>query len=486
MSHEQEMAPNQAPKVSTAPKPRGYWQNADNIRRGLEETVAAFGHFPLQRELKEIGLSSLSDAIAKTGGANHWREQLGQAVRRRPKGYWKKEENVERELRQLIAKLGHFPTRIDFVDTKAFSLAAILYTVGGVNHWREKLGFSVEQKPRGYWQNPENIEAEARKAIEAGSNLSPRNLKSVGLSSLASAINRFYPGRVAQLRANLGIENPRHPKWYWDSNTTERELRQIVQNLGHFPTGDELGKMRKSSLAAVMERTGGVNFWREKLDAEIVKKDKGYWAQEENIRSALERVIQENAFTEFPTQKQLIQLGESSLSAAMSKTGGFASWADRVGLPIKQRPEGYWQDVATIEEEAKRAIAAGLELKKEPLAANGFFGLYNAIYLYYPGRLPALLAKLGFEDLKKPKKFWQDPKNIEEEARKTMEVGIRIFSTALIKAGLFSLSAAITKYYPGSFSALREKLGIAKEEPRPTISPDQANEQLTKLLEGAK
>lgn len=97
MSPEIEMAQDQTPNV-TRKKP-GYWQNTDNVRQELEQAMAAFGHFPLQRELKEMGLSALSSAITRTGGTHHWREQLGQDTRERI--VWSLRTNTDEQNMQL-------------------------------------------------------------------------------------------------------------------------------------------------------------------------------------------------------------------------------------------------------------------------------------------------------------------------------------------------------------------------------------------------
>lgn len=53
----------------------------------------------------------------------------------------------------------------------------------------------------------------------------------------------------------------------------------------------------------------------------------------------------------------------------------------------------------------------------------------------------------------------------------------------MVENGRADLWAAIVKYYPGKMSAIRKKLGISQTSQENVISLDEANEQLSRLLE---
>jgi hypothetical protein len=81
----------------------------ERIIKKLTELTQSLGHFPCDRELQEMKRSDLAASIKRHGGYGHFKEKITGSRDRYPFGYWNNEENIIKELRVLVQKLGHFP-----------------------------------------------------------------------------------------------------------------------------------------------------------------------------------------------------------------------------------------------------------------------------------------------------------------------------------------------------------------------------------------
>ena len=120
-------------------KSTGYW-NEKTIIADLEPIIEELGHFPVQRELKEIGRRDLEGAINTCGGYHHFRKKMGYEPIKKPHGYWT-EENIIKELKQIIEESHDFPTQFKLRETGNIDLSTAIDKHGGMNYYREKLGF---------------------------------------------------------------------------------------------------------------------------------------------------------------------------------------------------------------------------------------------------------------------------------------------------------------------------------------------------------
>ncbi len=93
-------------------KPVGYW-TFDTILKELKEVIAELGHFPTTKKLIEINRGDLVHAIDRHGGMNKFRTLLGCELLRKSNGYWTY-ENTLKELKKVIVELGHIPPYQEF------------------------------------------------------------------------------------------------------------------------------------------------------------------------------------------------------------------------------------------------------------------------------------------------------------------------------------------------------------------------------------
>lgn len=114
----------------------------DFIINELKLIIDYIDRFPTQRELAIIDKRKddkfkLVRKINQNGGINHFRELMGFPLVRQP---WN-EERANKELNVIIDKIGHFPTMNELLTNG--SLRTYIGTHGGLNPFREKLGYEA-------------------------------------------------------------------------------------------------------------------------------------------------------------------------------------------------------------------------------------------------------------------------------------------------------------------------------------------------------
>lgn len=116
------------------------------------------------------------------------------------------------------------------------------------------------------------------------------------------------------------------------------EIMDVVEryNFNHMPTRLDLEGVGEGALSTRVQRNGGFVYWREKLNLNPkVKRTK--WTNEK-IKLEIERVVklmEENSGVRgyMPTADNTAHYtGSYSLSNAISRSGGYRHWADKLGL----------------------------------------------------------------------------------------------------------------------------------------------------------
>lgn len=260
------LAPGEAPRRSP-----GHWHDFENVKTALQEVVEDLGGvFPLARDLQHRGLQGLASAIGKHhGGFLAVRERMGYDLPTKPFHHWKQWGHVEAVLLPVINELGTFPTSRQLHDRGLTTVVrAIEKYHGGINATRARLGFDLQAKPRGYWQNWDNAELALIEVVdELGQFPTLEQLADRGLSGLANALLKDHGG-LSNASRKLGMELGRKPKGYWLKwENVKRELRRVMrENGGTFPTPRVLVDMKLSSLmSAIIEHHGGFPSVRQRL-----------------------------------------------------------------------------------------------------------------------------------------------------------------------------------------------------------------------------
>ena len=83
---------------------------------------------------------------------------------RKPSGYWKNIENVKRELKPLIDKLGRFPSNNEMIKEIGSSLPKyIMKYHGGILHLSQEMGLknydeSIGRRTQGTWKKEDVVD----------------------------------------------------------------------------------------------------------------------------------------------------------------------------------------------------------------------------------------------------------------------------------------------------------------------------------------
>lgn len=214
------------------------------------------------------------------------------------------------------------------------------------------------------------------------------------------------------------------------------------------------------------------------LGLQITRKPNGFWTQEHTMAEASEFFQTEGELT----YGLLLKRDRSNLANAIRKfPGGIRGFRRELGAEEYLRPKGFWTPEQTLEE-AKKFIDQEGNLSRKLLLQSNRVDLLGALNRY-PGRMSQAKLDLGLVPRVKRSNGYWTPELIEQETIKVFQKEGYLTVSLIEKLGQGALAYAITHSYPGGMQALRERLGISNQKPEESISPEEANEQLRRLLE---
>jgi hypothetical protein len=323
-------------------KPTGYWRDFENVRQLLFNLTNILGHFPKCSEFRNLGYSIIPPVIVKYyGGMNTVREKLGFKNNKKSFGYWKKWENLQNELDRIIEKIGHFPTFIEIIEINSFIKYAIIRHHGGINSVRKKYSLDETKKSNGYWKLWENVERGIKKTIdEKGHFPTQKELTENDLSSLATAITKYHGGfRI--VRSRMGYIDGYHKEMrYWNKwENLEKELREVIEKLGHFPNQTELIRVGKSSIVTAMNKYGGLNAVKKRMGYQLSRRENGTLKSFDNAKREIYTIIDDypELNGQIPNSTWFRNHGHSGLLHAINRYhGSFSYFMKLLGKNAKQ------------------------------------------------------------------------------------------------------------------------------------------------------
>lgn len=257
------------------------------------------------------------------------------------------------------------------------------------------------------------------------------------------------------------------PAGYWkDWDNVQKELEIVIEEIGRFPSIEDLKNIRKRSIDRGIQYHGGYSIVREKMNIPETRKPNGYWRDWSNLEREIEEVIK--SLGHFPTVDELKKLGLSRINNAISRHhGGYDAVHKKMNMAEVRKPRGYWENFANVEQELKRVIAQlGHFPTHNELSNLGLTGLSDAVNKHHEGLLN-VRQKIGYELDKKPKKYWKRWENIEVELKSLIDkVGYLPTIGELREIKRADLVWAMYKYH-GGYDAVRKRLeekGIVKSE----------------------
>ncbi len=131
--------------------------NQEIIIEELLKIINKIGHFPTSPELRLINKKGLTNAIYKYGGSNKFRQLMGYKLLLKTNGYWT-EEVITKELKEIIKKIGHFPSANEIRTIKISGLLGAIRSNGGLTKYCLLFNYDLSRTPRKYWTDKKIIE----------------------------------------------------------------------------------------------------------------------------------------------------------------------------------------------------------------------------------------------------------------------------------------------------------------------------------------
>lgn len=460
-------------------KPVGYWTE-EQIKSEVLDFIKSEGKFSSQI-LSKAGRNDLCLAISRKypGGMRKLREDLNLEETGKPVGYWSN-ERILTEATTVFEKDGLLTAQHLESTGRLDLLHAIYRYYGNLSQLKKDLGIPKKTKID-YWSE-EKVFQEASDFLAIHGEFSMNLLRKNKRGDIANAIHRHYPGGVAQLQLDLGLSGYRK---YWTEERIEKEAQDFFIEFGNISYPLLRGNGKTKLAAAIAGRyKPGFAALKQKLgiDAKALR-PRGTWT-EEVIKEEARKFYEEFGEISWPVLKRA---GRQDLMSAIHKNypGGSRALRDDLGLRVLKRRNGHWtQD--QIEKEAALFYEKFGTLSQNFLKEKGKGSLSAAISVRYPGGLIALQKKMGIEPKMKEKRYWYDPKNVENEAKKAVALGSNLSHKSLVKLGMSTLSQALYKL--GLRDYLKEKFGIENQfrYEKTKLNLEQAQEDLWKLLEVVK
>lgn len=386
-------------------------------------------------------------------------------------------ERIECEAQELYQKTGALKRIVLEQEGRRDLLGAIDRSYPGkLTALQVNLGLELSHKPKGYY-TVEKIEAEAQAFVGRYGKLSSGLLEEKGKSTLAVYIRKKYPGGMEVLRTKFGVEGKYTMPGFWTEGRIRTRALDFYKENGRI-SHDLLVKAGESRLVYAIwnHYPGRMQQLKHDMGVGFPRQQLSLWTQEQIEREAFDFYKREGKLTfDLLARRKKYTLRHAILQ---KYPGGIFSLRTKLGLENSAKPSGYW----TFEKTRKEAIEfyyQNRELNYKTLTRAGRGGLMGAISVY-PGRLTQLKKDLG---ITLERILDWNPKIIEEEAQQFFKKNGALTHKTLKNFGKGDLSHAISRHYPGGMMALKGKLSIVHSSHKESLSPEQANEQLRRILE---
>lgn len=115
-----------------------YWSE-EKIIEELHEYLKNNTNFPTRNQLKKVK-PGLIGAIDRHGGFPYFREKMNFKILKHREGFWTQDE-VAKQLKEVIEKLGYFPTAKELIKIKRGDLVFGINHTGGIVYYKKILGY---------------------------------------------------------------------------------------------------------------------------------------------------------------------------------------------------------------------------------------------------------------------------------------------------------------------------------------------------------
>ncbi|MBX4196181.1 hypothetical protein KW805_01175 [Candidatus Pacearchaeota archaeon] len=320
------------------------------------------------------------------------KDEVLKEERRKQREYWKSWENVSTALQNITKELGHFPTQKEITQSQYIGL---MY---GISRYHNnlytatlKMGHTPTQGERGHWKKWENV---------------------------------------------------------------EKELKGMIEQLGHYPSYTEIRKLKGSITSAIDKHHGGYNNTRARMGFDLSRREPGYWESSENVVKEAKSVMKKYGFDELPDANKLTELGETQLIGGISSYGGFKKVRRLLGEEQRYADVGTWHNLENCikkAQEIKRELGVKTLPSTNILQDHGYGAFVAGIQAHHGG-IVEFRKKLGEQQLKRESGIWRSLEYTIQEAKKFLEEkGLEVLpgQSTIQNSGYSGLVAAINLYHGG-------------------------------------
>jgi hypothetical protein len=288
------------------------------------------------------------------------------------RGYWRKIDNVEKELRNWMEKNGMssvLPTQGMMRSNGAHSLASSIDYHGGLSVFASRMNLKLHsRRPNGYWQNFSALRAEllpyltqggtddgADESKPDGEGLvmpTAQDLMKLGRSDLVRAI-RLHGGFI-QVALVMGINSHRSSR-QWEEVGILKVLRKLRDHGEHI-SRQTVRKADLSGLESAIDRLGGFPYFIKLLDDDkescqllfTTSSMDDIWSSEQlcdqlecpspYIDKVANNVViwmETNSEIKYrlPTRRELEVNGRLDLWRSIQRAGGLQKLSEYLGMP---------------------------------------------------------------------------------------------------------------------------------------------------------
>lgn len=196
------------------------------------------------------------------------------------------------------------------------------------------------------------------------------------------------------------MDNKRKTYRYWnDINNIYFELESVIENIGTFPTVDQLKKLGLSSMVtSITKNHGGLLKFRKKYQYQPIQVKKGYYSSLENVISVIESC--KDDIGHFPIISELDSYKPGIKAGIIKYHGSYNHFRSILGEDIIQKKVKYWEDIRNIKFHIEKLIKfLGYFPSYKEITELGEKGLYQGI-AKYQGGITGLRESLGYSKSK--------------------------------------------------------------------------------------
>jgi hypothetical protein len=216
----------------------------------IEKEIFQKPYSEIEMYLDEI-FNNLGFAIAK-------KESFDICSLAQQAGLFLTEDEIIKQLTRIIYQIGVFPTQARLHQLGRGDLLMQISKTGGLNHYREKLGYSLLIKPNGYWTFERTVQVITIQYTQLGRLPRQKEMD----SGLAHAVQAH--GGINRFADMLGLTSVKKPDGWWKDKKVIRRMleKEVISVLGHFPTAQDLQRMGRYDLLNAIARSGGFKKFR--------------------------------------------------------------------------------------------------------------------------------------------------------------------------------------------------------------------------------